>query len=52
MYPRRARHRTPENWRALARRLGRREHMSETVRAVAGLLSHQQISDLASAQQM
>ena len=28
-----------KNWRALARHLGRREHMSDTVQAVAGLLS-------------
>jgi hypothetical protein len=41
-----------KNWRALARHLGRREHMSDTVQAVAGLLSHQQISDLTSARQM
>ncbi|WUA20910.1 transposase family protein [Streptomyces canus] len=27
-----------KNWRALARHLGRREHMSEMVQAVAGLL--------------
>lgn len=31
-----------KNWRALARDHGRREHMSDTVQAVAGLLSHQQ----------
>ncbi|MFJ3637669.1 transposase family protein [Streptomyces sp. NPDC090112] len=31
-----------KNWRALTRRLSRREHMSDTVQAVAGLLSHQQ----------
>ncbi|MFC8145501.1 transposase family protein [Streptomyces paradoxus] len=31
-----------KNWRALARHLGRREHMSGIVQAVAGLLSHQQ----------
>ncbi|MFC8175997.1 transposase family protein [Streptomyces sp. NPDC057325] len=31
-----------KNWRAL----GRREHISDTVRAVAGLLSHQQAADL------
>ncbi|MFE5940838.1 transposase family protein [Streptomyces sp. NPDC056470] len=31
-----------KNWRALARHLGRREHISDTVQAVAGLLSHQQ----------
>ncbi|WP_461712301.1 hypothetical protein [Streptomyces sp. DSM 41013] len=36
---------------ALARRLGRREHMSDTVQAVAGLLSHQQTADLTSTQQ-
>jgi hypothetical protein len=38
-----------KNWRALTRHLGRREHMSDTVQAVAGLLSHQQIADLTSA---
>ncbi|MFK0239187.1 transposase family protein [Streptomyces vinaceus] len=31
-----------KNWRALARHHGRREHMSDTIQAVAGLLSHQQ----------
>ncbi|MGW6613353.1 transposase family protein [Streptomyces erythrochromogenes] len=31
-----------KNWRALARHLGRREHMSDTLQAIAGLLSHQQ----------
>jgi hypothetical protein len=31
-----------KNWRALTRHLGRREHMSDIVQAVAGLLSHQQ----------
>ncbi|GEC10766.1 transposase [Streptomyces spinoverrucosus] len=31
-----------KNWRALARHLGRREHMSDIVQAIAGLLSHQQ----------
>ncbi len=41
-----------KNWRALARHLGRREHMSDTVQAIAGLLSHQQITDLNSARQM
>ncbi|MDF3299433.1 transposase [Streptomyces tropicalis] len=35
-----------KNWRALARHLGRREHMSDTVQAVAALLSHQQAEDL------
>ena len=33
-----------KNWRALARRPGRREHMSDSVQAVAGLLSYQQSS--------
>ncbi|QHY93553.1 Transposase DDE domain protein [Streptomyces sp. S4.7] len=41
-----------KNWRALARHLGRREHMSDTVQAIAGLLSHQQGADLTSARQM
>lgn len=40
-----------KNWRALARHLGRREHMSDTVQAIAALLSHQQIADLTSARQ-
>nr|WP_245727401.1 transposase [Streptomyces vietnamensis] len=40
-----------KNRRALARRLGRREHMSDTVQAVAGLLSHQQAVDLSSKRQ-
>lgn len=40
-----------KNWRALARHLGRREHMSDTVQAVAGLLSHQQTADLTSTRQ-
>ncbi|MEU9397456.1 transposase family protein [Streptomyces sp. NPDC048324] len=31
-----------KNWRALARHLGRREHMSDIVQAIAALLSHQQ----------
>ncbi|MGW6795809.1 transposase family protein [Streptomyces chartreusis] len=35
-----------KNWRALARHLGRREHMSDIIQAVAGLLSHQQAEDL------
>ncbi|MGW2586471.1 transposase family protein [Streptomyces virginiae] len=35
-----------KNWRALSRHLGRREHMSDTVQAVAGLLAHQQTADL------
>ncbi|MCF0083136.1 transposase family protein [Streptomyces lomondensis] len=40
-----------KNWRALARHLGRREHMSDIVRAVASLLSHQQTADLIPARQ-
>jgi hypothetical protein len=40
-----------KNWRALARHLGRREHMSDIVQAVAGLLSHQQTADLIPARQ-
>ncbi|MFE6286054.1 transposase family protein [Streptomyces sp. NPDC057877] len=35
-----------KNWWALARHLGRREHMSDIVQAVAGLLSHQQSAAL------
>ncbi|QTE03173.1 Transposase DDE domain protein [Streptomyces cyanogenus] len=35
-----------KNWRALARHLGRREHMSDTVQAIAALLSHQQTAGL------
>ncbi|MEU9322059.1 hypothetical protein [Streptomyces sp. NPDC048295] len=35
-----------KNWRALARHLGRREHMDDTVQAVAGPLSQQQTVDL------
>ena len=41
-----------KNWRALARHLGRREHMSSIVQAVAGLLSHQQTADLTPTRQM
>jgi hypothetical protein len=41
-----------KNCRALARHLGRREHMSDIVQAAAGLLSHKQITDLTSTQQM
>ncbi|MFF3343030.1 transposase family protein [Streptomyces flavidovirens] len=37
-----------KNWRALARHLDRREHMSDTVQAIAGLLSHQRITDRSS----
>ncbi|WP_405965508.1 transposase family protein [Streptomyces sp. NBC_00723] len=33
-------------WRALARHHGRREHMTDIVQAVAGLLSHQQTATL------
>ncbi|MEE1754493.1 transposase family protein [Streptomyces sp. SP18CS02] len=40
-----------KNWRALARHLGRREHASDIVQAVAGPLSHQQTADLIPAQQ-
>ncbi|MFI9726280.1 hypothetical protein [Streptomyces sp. NPDC052092] len=29
----------------MARHLGRREHISDTVQAIAGLLSHQQTGD-------
>jgi hypothetical protein len=35
-----------KNWRALARHHGRREHMTDIVQAVAGLLSHQQTATL------
>ena len=35
-----------KNWRALARHLGRREHMSDIVQAVAALLSQQQTATL------
>ncbi|MET9564595.1 transposase [Streptomyces tauricus] len=41
-----------KNWRTLARHLGRREHMSDTVQAIAGLLSHQQTADLHSTRQI
>ncbi|MFE9974443.1 transposase family protein [Streptomyces hirsutus] len=34
-----------KNWRAPARHLGRREHLDDTVQAVAGLLSQQQNAD-------
>ncbi|MFZ4157400.1 transposase family protein [Streptomyces griseoincarnatus] len=36
-----------KNWRSLARHHGRREHMSDIVQAVAGLLSHQQTATMA-----
>ncbi len=35
-----------KNWRALTRHFGRREHISHTVQAIAGMLSHQQTADL------
>jgi len=35
-----------KNWRALARHHGRREHMTDIIQAVAGLLSHQQTATL------
>ncbi|MFK0110706.1 hypothetical protein [Streptomyces sp. NPDC091217] len=35
-----------KNWRAPARHLGRREHMSDIVQAVAGLLSHRRTAEL------
>jgi hypothetical protein len=41
-----------KNWRSLSRHLGRREHMSHTIQAVAGLLSLQQTMNLTPAQQM
>ncbi|MFG2590303.1 hypothetical protein [Streptomyces sp. NPDC048438] len=41
-----------KNWRAFARHLGRRDHMDDTVQAIAGLLSHQQTMDLMTARQM
>lgn len=37
-----------KNWRSLARHHGRREHMSDIIQAVAGLLSHQQTATMAS----
>ena len=37
-----------KDWRSLARHHGRREHMSDIVHAVAGLLSHQQSAALGS----
>ncbi|MFI1808474.1 hypothetical protein ACH415_33245 [Streptomyces californicus] len=41
-----------KNWRVLSRHLGSLEHMSHTVQAIAGLLSHQQTADLTSARPM
>ncbi|WP_260695975.1 hypothetical protein [Streptomyces sp. IB201691-2A2] len=40
-----------KNWRVLACHLGGREHMSDTLQAVAGLLTHQQAADLTSTRQ-
>ncbi|MEU3063321.1 transposase family protein [Streptomyces subrutilus] len=40
-----------KNWRALARHHGRREHMSDTIQAIAGLLSHQQTSTRSTGQE-
>ncbi|MEU1892041.1 transposase family protein [Streptomyces pristinaespiralis] len=40
-----------KNRRALARHLGRREHMDDTVQAIASLLSHQQTTDWIKARQ-
>ncbi|MFF5808928.1 transposase family protein [Streptomyces sp. NPDC012746] len=41
-----------KNWRALARHHGRREHMTDTIQAIAGLLSHQQTIALAADERM
>lgn len=41
-----------KNWRALARHHGRREHMTDTIQAVAGLLSHQQTATLMADERM
>ncbi|MFE6070111.1 transposase family protein [Streptomyces sp. NPDC056525] len=41
-----------KNWRALARHHGRREHMTDTIQAIAGLLSHQQTTTLAADERM
>ncbi|WP_307818523.1 transposase family protein [Streptomyces sp. MBT62] len=41
-----------KNWRALARHHGRREHMTDIIQAVAGLLSHQQTATLSGDKQM
>jgi hypothetical protein len=41
-----------KNWRALTRHLGRREHVSDTIQAIAGLLAHQQTADVNLARQM
>lgn len=41
-----------KTWRSLNRNLGRREHISDTVLAIAGLFSHQQTADLIPPQRM
>lgn len=41
-----------KNWRSLARHHGHREHMSDIIQAVAGLLSHQQTATAASGTRM
>ncbi|WP_420000364.1 transposase family protein [Streptomyces boninensis] len=41
-----------KNWRSLARHHGRREHMSDIIQAVAGLLSHQQAATTPSGTRM
>ncbi|MEV1063645.1 hypothetical protein [Streptomyces sp. NPDC050263] len=41
-----------KSWRTLACHLDRREHMSDTIQAIAGLLSHQRTMDLNSTRQM
>ncbi|WP_435972323.1 transposase [Streptomyces sp. Qhu_M48] len=41
-----------ENWRALARHHGRRRHMTDTIQAIAGLLSHQRTSTLSADERM
>ncbi|MFF3838255.1 transposase family protein [Streptomyces sp. NPDC001930] len=41
-----------KNWRALARHHGRREHMTDTIQAIAGLLSHPQTTSLSADERM
>ncbi|MFE7587749.1 transposase family protein [Streptomyces gardneri] len=41
-----------KNWRALARHHGRREYVTDTIQAIAGLLSHQQTTILRADQRM
>ncbi|WP_406053684.1 transposase [Streptomyces sp. NBC_01077] len=41
-----------KNWRALARHHGCCEHMTDTIQAIAGLLSHQQTTILMAGQRM